>query len=51
MSTPAPHERYPHDYLHSDRPYEQAQRDIGGGLLLGAVTLIVLMVLVVSGLF
>ena len=43
--------RYPHDYLHSDRPYEQSQRDIGGSLFLGAITLIALMALIVTGLF
>jgi hypothetical protein len=42
--------RYPHDYLHEDRSYEQTQHDIGGGLLLGAVTLVVLMGLIVTGL-
>ena len=41
---------YPHDYLHSDRPYEESQRDIGGGLFLGALTLIALMTLIVTGL-
>ena len=45
----APH--YPHDYLHSDRPYAESQRDIGGGLFLGAITLIALMALIVIGLF
>jgi hypothetical protein len=43
--------RYPHDYLHSDRPYAESQRDIGGGLFLGAITLIALMALIVFGLF
>ena len=42
--------RYPHDYLHSNRPYEESQREIGGGLLLGAVTLVALMALIVTGL-
>ena len=42
--------RYPHDYLHTDRTYEQSQRDIGGSLFLGAVTLIALMALIVAGL-
>lgn len=41
---------YPHDYLHSDRPYEESQRDIGGSLFLGAITLIALMTLIVTGL-
>ena len=41
---------YPHDYLHTDRPYEQTQSDIGGSLFLGAITLIALMVLIVTGL-
>ena len=41
---------YPHDYLHESRPYAETQSDIGGGLVLGAVTLIVLMTLVVVGL-
>ncbi|GAB3074045.1 MULTISPECIES: hypothetical protein [unclassified Phycicoccus] len=41
---------YPNDYLHSDRPYEESQRDIGGGLFLGAITLIALMALIVTGL-
>lgn len=44
----APH--YPHDYLHQDRPYAETQSDIGGGLFLGAITLIVLMTLIVIGL-
>ena len=43
-------EHYPHDYLHSDRTYAESQREIGGGLLLGAVTVIVLMALIVNGL-
>ena len=42
--------RYPHDYLHADRPYEQTQNDIGGSLFLGAITLIALMALIVMGL-
>ena len=42
--------RYPHDYLHSDRTYEESQREIGAGLLLGAVTVVVLMALIVNGL-
>ncbi|SDP64036.1 hypothetical protein SAMN04489867_3250 [Pedococcus dokdonensis] len=42
--------KYPHDYLHENRPYAESQSDIGGGLLLGAVTLIVLMALIVVGL-
>jgi hypothetical protein len=41
---------YPHDYLHQDRPYSETQSDIGGGLVLGAITLIVLMTLIVVGL-
>ena len=41
---------YPHDYLHDNRPYAEIQSDIGGGLLLGAVTLVVLMALLVLGL-
>ncbi len=41
---------YPHDYLHTDRPYEQTQSDIGGSLFLGAITLIALMALIVTGL-
>lgn len=41
---------YPRDYLHEDRPYAETQADIGGGLLLGAVTLLVLMTLIVIGL-
>jgi hypothetical protein len=41
---------YPHDYLHSDRTYVETQTDIGGSLFLGAVTLIALMTLIVSGL-
>lgn len=44
----APH--YPNDYLHTDRPYEQTQNDIGGSLFLGAITLIALMALIVVGL-
>ena len=43
-------ERYPHDYLHSSRPYAETQSDIGGGLFLGAITLIALMALIVAGL-
>jgi hypothetical protein len=43
-------DRYPHDYLHTNRPYEQTQSDIGGSLLLGAVAVAVLMALVVLGL-
>ena len=42
--------RYPNDYLHSDRPYEQTQGDIGGSLFLGAIVLIALMSLIVVGL-
>ena len=42
--------RYPNDYLHTDRPYEQTQSDIGGSLFLGAITLIALMALIVVGL-
>jgi hypothetical protein len=42
--------RYPNDYLHTDRPYEQTQNDIGGSLFLGAITLIALMALIVVGL-
>jgi hypothetical protein len=42
--------RYPHDYLHTDRPYEETQRDVGGSLFLGAITLIALMSLIVLGL-
>ena len=42
--------RYPHDYLHTDRTYAETQSDIGGGLFLGAITLIVLMTLIVVGL-
>jgi hypothetical protein len=41
---------YPHDYLHDPRPYAETQSDIGGGLFLGAVTLIALMTLIVLGL-
>jgi hypothetical protein len=41
---------YPHDYLHADRTYAETQTDIGGSLFLGAVTLIALMTLIVSGL-
>lgn len=41
---------YPHDYLHQDKPYEQTQSDIGGSLLLGAMTVAVLMALIVLGL-
>lgn len=44
-------EQYPHDYLHSSRPYAETQSDIGGGLFLGAITLIALMALIVVGLF
>lgn len=44
-------QRYPRDYLHSDRSYADSQRDIGGGLFLGAITLIALMALIVTGLF
>ena len=44
------HAKYPHDYLHSDRPYAETQSDIGGGLFLGAITLIALMTLIVIGL-
>ena len=42
--------RYPHDYLHDDRPWAELQRDVGGGLLLGALTLVTLMALIVLGL-
>ena len=42
--------KYPHDYLHENRPYAESQSDIGGGLFLGAITLIVLMALIVVGL-
>lgn len=42
--------KYPHDYLHSDRTYAETQSDIGGGLFLGAITLIALMALIVVGL-
>lgn len=42
--------RYPHDYLHTDRPYEETQNDIGGSLFLGAITLVALMGLIVTGL-
>lgn len=41
---------YPHDYLHDDRSYAERQSDIGGGLFLGAITLIALMTLIVVGL-
>lgn len=41
---------YPHDYLHTDRTYAETQSDIGGGLFLGAITLIALMTLIVIGL-
>ena len=41
---------YPHDYLHENRPYQQTQADIGGALLLGGLTLVVLMTLIVLGL-
>lgn len=41
---------YPHDYLHSDRPYHETQDDVGGSLFLGAITLIALMTLIVLGL-
>jgi hypothetical protein len=41
---------YPNDYLHQDRTYAETQHDIGGGLLIGAITLIVLMGLIVTGL-
>jgi hypothetical protein len=47
----AERERYPHDYLHEEnRSYAQTQADIGGGLLIGAVALAVLMTLLVMGL-
>ena len=36
---------------HADRPWEESQRDIGGSLFLGAITLIALMSLIVTGLF
>ena len=42
--------RYPHDYLHTDRTWAQTQDDIGGSLFLGAVTLVALMALIVTGL-
>ena len=42
--------QYPNDYLHQDRTYAETQHDIGGGLLIGAITLIVLMGLIVTGL-
>ena len=42
--------KYPHDYLHENRPYAETQSDIGGGLFLGAITLVVLMTLIVVGL-
>jgi hypothetical protein len=42
--------RYPHDYLHTDRPYDETQSDVGGSLFLGAITLIALMTLIVLGL-
>lgn len=41
---------YPHDYLHENRPYQQTQADIGGSLLLGGLTLVVLMTVIVLGL-
>ena len=41
---------YPHDYLHDNRPYAESQADIGSGLLVGAITLVVLMTLIVVGL-
>ena len=41
---------YPNDYLHTDRPYEQTQNDIGGSLFLGAVVVVALMALIVVGL-
>ena len=44
------HAKYPHDYLHTDRTYAETQSDIGGGLFLGAITLIALMTLIVIGL-
>lgn len=43
-------QKYPHDYLHENRPYAESQNDIGGGLLIGAITVIVLMALLVAGL-
>ena len=43
-------QRYPHDYLHHDRPYAETQSDVAGSLLLGAITLIALMTLIVMGL-
>ena len=52
-AVPVRAERSPHclnDYLHTDRPYEQTQSDIGGSLFLGAITLIALMALIVVGL-
>jgi hypothetical protein len=42
--------RYPNDYLHQDRPYAETQHDIGGSLLIGAITVIALMALLVTGL-
>ncbi len=42
--------KYFDDYLHESRPYAESQSDIGGGLLLGGITLIVLMTLIVVGL-
>ena len=42
--------KYPNDYLHTNRPYEQTQNDIGGSLFLGAVVLVALMALIVVGL-
>ncbi|NYG06716.1 hypothetical protein BJ986_001203 [Phycicoccus badiiscoriae] len=41
---------YPHDYLHNDRSYAETQSDIGGGLLIGAITVIALMTMIVLGL-
>jgi len=49
--TPAHRRDYPHDYLHADRSYAQTQTEIGGGLFLGALTLIALMALIAVGLF
>lgn len=42
-------DQYPHDYLHSDRPYPETQSDIGVILIVGAITLIALMALLAVG--
>lgn len=42
---------YPHDPEHTDRPYEQVQRDVGTSLALGAVVLVVLVLLLAIGLW